>query len=189
MVELVLLGEVGPLELHYRLPGLSSNYTDAEHAQEAQVIATVFNVTNSSVTLSFTDVPPDSTMLTVQVDLATSVVDSTFVTSVAAATTEYLAMHGLDEEIEAKVLEAVAERIRSTQESVAAAEANRAAKDRAGAPTPPTSEPKAPLYEISFKNAEGNVYPLRLYEGDVLEKAVPDLVAQAEKGIKFAAEA
>ena len=90
----------------------------------------------------------------------------------------FTTMHGLDEETEAKVLEAVAERIRSTQESVAAAEANRAAKDRAGAPTPPTSEPKAPLYEISFKNAEGNVYPLRLYEGDVLEKAVTDFVTE-----------
>jgi predicted transcriptional regulator len=90
----------------------------------------------------------------------------------------FATMHGLDEETEAKVLEAVAERIRSTQESVAAAEANRAAKDRAGAPTPPTSEPKAPLYEISFKNAEGNVYPLRLYEGDVLEKAVTDFVTE-----------
>ena len=90
----------------------------------------------------------------------------------------FATMHGLDEETEAKVLEAVAERIRSTQESVAAAEANRAAKDRAGAPTPPTSEPKAPRYEISFKNAEGNVYPLRLYEGDVLEKAVTDFVTE-----------
>lgn len=90
----------------------------------------------------------------------------------------FATMHGLDEETAAKVLEAVAERIRSTQESVAAAEANRAAKDRAGAPTPPTSEPKAPLYEISFKNAEGNVYPLRLYEGDVLEKAVTDFVTE-----------
>ena len=90
----------------------------------------------------------------------------------------FATMHGLDDETEAKVLEAVAERVRSTQESVAAAEANRAAKDRAGAPTPPTSEPKAPLYEISFKNAEGNVYPLRLYEGDVLEKAVTDFVTE-----------
>ena len=62
------------------------------------------------------------------------------------------ATHGLDEETERKVLEAVAERIRSTQESVAAAEANRAAKADAAAADPP-AEPKAPIYEISFSTA------------------------------------
>ena len=89
----------------------------------------------------------------------------------------FAATHGLDEETERKVLEAVAERIRSTQESVAAAEANRAAKADAAAADPP-AEPKAPIYEISFSTADDKVYPLRLYEGDVLENAVTDFVAE-----------
>ena len=75
----------------------------------------------------------------------------------------------------------MAERIRSTQQAERDAEARRqAAATEAAAATgaaaaAATAEavpaPTKPLYEISV-NVDGNVLPLRLYEGDVLAAAV-----------------
>ena len=70
--------------------------------------------------------------------------------------------------------QAVAERIRATQEAERAAEAKRAQQQQQQQQQQP---PTKPLYELPI-DVDGKVFPLRLYEGDVLKSAVEAFVAQ-----------
>lgn len=96
-----------------------------------------------------------------------------------------------DEDLQRKILEAVADRVRDTQETQRAAESAReaaaaeraaAAADRSSANAPAdadadarSGETAAYVLDISAGDA---TYPLRLYEGDVLRSAVEAFVAR-----------
>ena len=93
-----------------------------------------------------------------------------------------------DEDLRQKILEAVAERVRDARRPTraesaraAAAEAARAAADRSSADTAADADARsgetvAYVLDISAGDA---TYPLRLYEGDVLQSAVEALRRQA----------
>ena len=89
----------------------------------------------------------------------------------------FAAEHGLADEVAGKMLEAVAERIRATQEAERAAEARRAQVQQQQQQQQQQQRPAQPLYEFPIE-VDGTVFPLRLYEGDVLKSAVEAFVAQ-----------
>jgi hypothetical protein len=94
---------------------------------------------------------------------------------------EFAAQYNLNDEVAAKMLEAVAERIRATQEAERAAEAKRAQQQQQQQQQSQQQqqqqqqqEQAKPLYELPI-DVDGKMFPLRLYEGDVLRAAVVGL--------------
>lgn len=92
---------------------------------------------------------------------------------------QFAAELGVDDEMRAKLLDAVAARVRETQASARReAAASEAEDENAPAADLGESSSPAPVYVIDVTDGAGKTAPLRLYEGDVLQQAVEAFVAR-----------
>lgn len=92
---------------------------------------------------------------------------------------QFAAELGVDDETRAKLLDAVAARVRETQASARReAAASEAEDENAPAADLGESSSPAPVYVIDVTDGAGKTAPLRLYEGDVLQQAVEAFVAR-----------
>jgi len=90
---------------------------------------------------------------------------------------QFAAELGVDDETRAKLLDAVAARVRETQANARREAAASEAEDE-DAPAADLGESSpAPVYVIDVTDGAGKTAPLRLYEGDVLQQAVEAFVA------------
>ena len=91
---------------------------------------------------------------------------------------QFAAELGVDDETRAKLLDAVAARVRETQANARREAAASEAEDE-DAPSADLGESSpAPVYVIDVTDGAGKTAPLRLYEGDVLQQAVEAFVAR-----------
>jgi len=91
---------------------------------------------------------------------------------------QFAAELGVDDETRAKLLDAVAARVRETQANARREAAASEAEDE-DAPAADLGESSpAPVYVIDVTDGAGKTAPLRLYEGDVLQQAVEAFVAR-----------
>lgn len=92
---------------------------------------------------------------------------------------QFAAELGVDDETRAKLLDAVAARVRETQASARREAAASEAEESENAPAADLGESSpAPVYVIDVTDGAGKTAPLRLYEGDVLQQAVEAFVAR-----------
>ena len=92
---------------------------------------------------------------------------------------QFAAELGVDDETRAKLLDAVAARVRETQASARREAAASEAEESEDAPAADLGESSpAPVYVIDVTDGAGKTAPLRLYEGDVLQQAVEAFVAR-----------
>jgi hypothetical protein len=92
---------------------------------------------------------------------------------------QFAAELGVDDETRAKLLDAVAARVRETQASARREAAASEAEESVDAPAADLGESSpAPVYVIDVTDGAGKTAPLRLYEGDVLQQAVEAFVAR-----------
>ena len=92
---------------------------------------------------------------------------------------QFAAELGVDDETRAKLLDAVAARVRETQANARReAAASEAEDEDAPAADLGESSSPAPVYVIDVTDGAGKTAPLRLYEGDVLQQAVETFVAR-----------
>jgi len=93
---------------------------------------------------------------------------------------QFAAELGVDDETRAKLLDAVAARVRETQANARREAAASEAEDTEDAPAADLGESSspAPVYVIDVTDGAGKTAPLRLYEGDVLQQAVETFVAR-----------
>ena len=92
---------------------------------------------------------------------------------------QFAAELGVDDEMRAKLLDAVAARVRETQASARREAAASEAEESENAPAADLGESSpAPVYVVDVTDGAGKTAPLRLYEGDVLQQAVEAFVAR-----------
>jgi hypothetical protein len=101
---------------------------------------------------------------------------------------QFAAELGVDDETRAKLLDAVAARVRETQANARREAAASEAEDE-DAPAADLGESSpAPVYVIDVTDGAGKTAPLRLYEGDVLQQAVEAFVARHATAVPILVE-